>query len=196
MASTLWRARWDRGLPVAGRARLRAAPLTLCRLGQDPTATRRDCSRPERCAAQRLGAGRSTGSHTDLTPGPPHGCLNRAAREFANGIPPLPDPLSVMSGKCRRNSTTPDSLPPSWQVWRIAQAAASSTANIAGAWTRLLARSKQPVVPPCPSEGMPGLEHLPRWRVMCSPKCRWKPCSSCGPLKPASPPLVDVPNMQ
>ena len=78
---------------------------------------------------------------------------------------------------------------PSWQVWRIAQAAASSTANIGRAWTRLPTRSKQPVVPPCPSEGTPGLEHLPRWRVMRSPKCRWKPCSSCGPLKPASPPL-------
>ncbi len=51
--------------------------------------------------------------------------------------------LSVMSGKCRRSSITPDSSPPSWQAWRIAWVVASSTANIAGAWTCLPGRSKQ-----------------------------------------------------
>ena len=83
---TLYGARRDRGLPVARRARLRPAPLAICRLGQDTPTACRDRSRAERRAAQRVGAGRGTGSNTNFTTGPPHGGLNRAAREFTNGI--------------------------------------------------------------------------------------------------------------
>ncbi len=62
--------------------------------------------------------------------------------------------LSVMSGKCRRSSTTPDSSPPFWQAWRIARAVTSSTANMGGAWTGLIAGSKQAFVPPCSVQGL------------------------------------------
>ena len=92
---------------VTGRARLRAAPLALCRTCQNPLAAQLNRSRPERRAGQRLGAGRSTRSHTDFTPSPPHGCLKRAAREFANGISSGTENLHEVIWVCLASQQTP-----------------------------------------------------------------------------------------
>lgn len=50
------------------------------------------------CPQGQKGAGRGTRGHTDLTPSPPHGRLNRAVCQFANGVRCSPDLASGSSG--------------------------------------------------------------------------------------------------
>jgi len=93
--------------------------------------------------------------------------------------------LSVMSGKCRRSSTTPDSSPPSWQAWRIARAVTSSTANMGGAWTGLIAGSKQAFVPPCSVQGLSQPVFMLHRSNAESPLCKHcgrthRKCVACG----------------